>query len=104
MPNARVSSGDFLKAYTHQAPMRPELGVAIPPATKRRLGLDEAPSWIATHDLNRFEWPGVDLRPVRRGAARFDYGELPGALDLEVRDKVLALARRGRAATTLRGG
>jgi hypothetical protein len=89
---------------THRAPARPELGVEIPPTTKRRLGLDEARSWIIAHDLNRFEWPGVDLRPVSRGAARFDYGELPAALYRQLRDRVLMLAREGRTSTTSRGG
>ena len=53
-------------------------------------------------DLNRFVWPGVDLRPTRRGGEDVAYGMLPAALYREVRDRVLALARLGRAALTPR--
>jgi hypothetical protein len=87
---------------THTPPLRPEHAVEIPAATKVRLGLDEQPSWIIASDLNRFVWPGVDLRPVARGAQRFDYGLLPANLYRELRDKVLDLARAGRAAITTR--
>jgi hypothetical protein len=88
---------------THNPPARPESAVEIPPATKARLGLDAARSWVVAADLNRFIWPGVDLRPVRRGGTEYAYGLLPAALYREVRDKVLALARAGRAAMTTRG-
>jgi hypothetical protein len=87
---------------THSPPGRPQLAVEIPVATKRRLGLDDHRSWIVASDLNQFIWPGVDLRPVSRGAQRFDYGMLPAALFREVRDRALALARAGRAALTSR--
>lgn len=88
---------------THSPPAQPESAVEIPPATKVRLGLDAARSWIVAADLNRFIWPGVDLRPIRRGENEYAYGLLPAALYREVRDKVLALARAGRAAITARG-
>jgi hypothetical protein len=89
---------------THTPPRRPEFGVEIPLPTKRRLGLDEARSWIVTTDLNQFVWPGVDLRPIRRGASTFAYGLLPGTLYERVRLTILALARAGRAAVTSRDG
>jgi hypothetical protein len=47
-------------------------------ATKRRLGLDEASSWVVLSEGNRFAWPGPDMRRVTAG--RFDYGFLPPAL------------------------
>ena len=88
---------------THSPPTRLESCVEIPVATKARLGLDAARSWIVAADLNRFVWPGVDLRPIRRGETEYAYGPFPAALYREVRDKVLALARAGRAAITTRG-
>lgn len=88
---------------THSPPDRPEHVVEIPPATKARLGLDGARSWIVAADLNRFVWPGVDLRPTKHGEAEYAYGLLPAALYRDLRDKVLALARAGRAAMTTRG-
>lgn len=87
---------------TQAEPDRPELAVELPKATKARLGLDEDRSWIFAADLNRFIWPGVDLRPTKRGSQRFDYGLLPANLYREVRDQVLALAKAGRAALTKR--
>jgi len=88
---------------THSPPTHPESAVEIPSATKVRLGLDAARSWVVAADLNRFAWPGVDLRPIRRGETEYAYGLLPAALYREVRDKVLALAKAGRAAMTTRG-
>jgi hypothetical protein len=31
---------------------------------KRHLGLDDEPSWIITTEVNRFVWPGPDIRVV----------------------------------------
>lgn len=87
---------------THTQPRHLEFGVEVPTATKVRLGLDGQPSWIIASDLNRFVWPGVDLRPVRRGSTEFAYGLLPASLFRQVRDRVLALARARRTATTSR--
>jgi hypothetical protein len=89
---------------THAPPDRPEFAIEIPLATKRRLGLDDMQSWMIASDLNRFVWPGVDLRPIARGAPTYAYGRLPAALYHEVRERVLAIARAGRAALTRRDG
>lgn len=87
---------------THSPPPYPDSAIEIPAATKARLGLDGQRSWIVAADLNRFIWPGGDLRPVKRGTARYAYGLIPAALYRQVRDRVLALARSGRAALTAR--
>ena len=87
---------------THAPPTHPESAVEIPAATKQRLGLDSERSWVVVADLNRFVWPGVDLRPIRRGSSTYSYGLLPTAFYHQVRDRVIALARAGRAAVTPR--
>ena len=87
---------------THSPPDKPEFAVELPPDTKKRLGLDAERSWVIATDLNRFVWPGVDLRPTRRGSETFAYGLLPASTFREVRDKVLALAKAGRAALSAR--
>ena len=87
---------------THSPPERPEMAVEIPAETKKRLGLDGERSWVVVADLNRFAWPGVDLRPVPRGKDTYAYGLLPAGFYREVRDRVLAIARAGRAALTNR--
>ncbi len=70
---------------THFAPSVPETAVEIPPATKWRLGLDEARSWVVVNEGNRFLWPGPDLRPV--APERFDYGFLPPALLRQIQQR-----------------
>jgi len=87
---------------THTPPAHPDSAIEIPAATKRRLGLDGQRSWIVAADLNRFLWPGADLRPIRRGARDYAYGLLPPSLYRALRDKVLALAQAGRMALTPR--
>jgi hypothetical protein len=65
---------------THSPPSATARAVELPAPTKQRLGLDEARSWIFTDDLNRFVWPGPDLRPVPGRSDTFAYGLIPAAL------------------------
>jgi len=88
---------------THSPPTHPDTALEIPADTKKRLGLDAERSWIVAADLNRFIWPGVDLRPTARGRSTYAYGLLPAAFYAQLRDRVLILARAGRAALTARG-
>jgi hypothetical protein len=82
---------------THTEPATAVEAVEIPLATKRRLGLDEARSWIVVSEVNRFVWPGPDLRPVSRSEPdRFAYGLLPPSLFQTVRQKLLASAAAQR--------
>jgi hypothetical protein len=81
---------------TPAPPSQPAL--AIPPATKRRLGLDDRQSWVVLSEANRFIWPGPDLRPAQRGdAASIAYGQLPYALFEQIRQKFIAAIRARRA-------
>lgn len=66
---------------THTEPALERQAVALPPPVAARLGLDEAPQWIITDDVNLFTWPGPDVRPVpRRDPPTIAYGHLPHAL------------------------
>ena len=79
---------------THTPPLDRNLGVELPPATKHRLGLDEARSWIVLSEANRFIWPGPDLRPARPGdAATIAFGMLPYRLFETIRQRFLAAIR-----------
>jgi len=50
----------------------------LPPDVKRRLGLDDAPSWIVTTEANAFVWPGPDVRPISgRTPSTLTYGRVP---------------------------
>jgi hypothetical protein len=83
---------------THSPPSPADSAVEIPLATKRRLGLDEAPSWIVISEANEFGWPGPDLRPAIGGAnLSIAYGELPADLFRKVRDAFVQAYRLRRA-------
>ncbi|MGH7087833.1 MAG: hypothetical protein ACREE4_08815 [Stellaceae bacterium] len=83
---------------THAPPSDPNLAVEIPSATKHRLRLDDARSWVVLSEANRFLWPGPDLRPARRGDPEsVTYGLLPYALFEEIRRKFIAAIRARRA-------
>jgi hypothetical protein len=100
----RVTEHKELETYicpvTHSPPETPEIAMEIPQATKKRLGLDGARSWIITTEMNRFFWPGPDLRPVPGGG--FSYGLLPANMTQDLiaqvktnaRDKLLLVVRR----------
>jgi hypothetical protein len=75
---------------THAAPSTSDSAVEIPLATKRRLGLDGARSWIVVSEGNRFAWPGPDIRPI--APDRFDYGFLPPSLFRQVQERFAAYA------------
>jgi hypothetical protein len=82
------SDGDCMVTVapvTHSAPEMPEAAVEIPQTVKRRLGLDEARSWVVVSETNRFAWPGPDLRPVAPEC--FDYGFLPPGLFQRVQER-----------------
>jgi hypothetical protein len=78
---------------THRAPGDPTRAAELPAAVKRRLGLDEAASWIIAEEVNRFVWPGPDLRD--ESGIDFDNGSLPEDVFDELRARMLALNRAG---------
>lgn len=79
---------------THRAPRDSTVAVEIPARVKAHLGLDGERSWIIVNEFNVFVWPGLDLRPIRRGEAQVHYGWLPPRLF----DQVIAKFRELRAA------
>lgn len=90
---------------THTPPRHEDDAVELPLVAKRRLGLDDARSWVDVTELNRFVWPGPDLRPVPPAdAGRFDYGLLPPGLYRQIRERFLAAARVQRVQQTPRTG
>lgn len=82
---------------THTPPAEPTEAVEIPADTKKRLGLDDARSWIVLTELNEFIWPGPDLRPLPgEGAASIAFGFLPPGLFRIVRERFLAIYKAKR--------
>jgi hypothetical protein len=88
---------------THSPPADSDLAVEIPQATKMRLNLDAQTSWIVLSEMNRFSWPGPDLRPAVRGdMATVAYGSLPAALFEQVKNKMLAAITSGKFSSVAR--
>lgn len=87
---------------THSPPLDPEAAIELPADTKRRLGLDDERSWVVVGEVNRFRWPGPDLRPIAgANPPRFSYGLLPAKLFLRIRQRLIDVASR-RGAPVLR--
>ena len=90
---------------TRTAPADPEDAVEIPRATKKRLGLDNEPSWAVVSEVNRFVWPGPDLRPIpKQSPGRFDYGVLPPGLFKQITERLRQRAAQQPAAAVSRSG
>lgn len=62
---------------THAPPALDGTAIEVPPNVKRQLGLDDGRSWIVVDQVNTFEWPGFDVRPLPGFPRRFAYGFLP---------------------------
>lgn len=89
-----------LLPITHSPPKNPEDAIEIPPATKRRLGLDDERSWIVLTESNRFAWPGPDMRSVDSDTGYFR--PLPPALFAEVKRRFVEMAKAQRHRATAR--
>lgn len=87
---------------THAPPRDPDVAVEIPLQVKQHLGLDAARSWVVLDELNVFTWPGYDLRPIRRGASRVDYGLLPPRLFDRLIEKLAQLMQAKHVQPTTR--
>lgn len=87
---------------THARPRDPEVAIELPARVKTALGLDAEPSWIMLDEMNVFDWPGYDLRPIRRGTDRVDYGFLPPRYFARLMEKLIGIAREVGVTQVLR--
>lgn len=80
---------------THRKPAIPDMAVEIPARVKEYLNLDSEASWIICTEVNRFVWPGPDIRPItREGNIKYNYGVLPPRLFSKVTKTIVrSLAR-----------
>ena len=88
---------------THAPPEDPEDSLEIPAAVARTLGLDGDRHWLRLDELNRFAWPGYDLRPIPGRPGRYDYGLLPQPLFEALKQGVIERHRARRGRTQARG-
>ena len=86
---------------THSKPETDADGLELPPSVKRVLGLDRERSWIVTRELNRFIWPGPDVR-VAPGKSSPHYDAIPERLFDQLRIAVHKHVKAGRLKVTKR--
>ena len=74
---------------TTKSPLSAGDGVEMPAAVMAHLGLDDQRCWIITSEVNRFIWPGPDIRAVdRRGSSSPYFGKIPARLLEAIRNNM----------------
>lgn len=91
---------------THTKPSRLDEAIEIPQATKTRLGLSDSPgerSWVILSEINRFIWPGPDMRSITHDNTDvYEYGLLPPAFYEQLKNKLLEVIRKSRTSVVKR--
>jgi hypothetical protein len=82
---------------THTRPDRDTVGVEIPAAVRKQLGLDDAPTWVIVSEHNVDEWPNAGLAPLPGRPGVFSYGFIPPGLFAKVKAKFLELYDKGQS-------
>lgn len=104
---ATVRRGDDLELFvapvTHSPPGREDDAVEMPTAVKRALGLDAERSWIIATEVNRFIWPGPDVRPSAQTGEPV-IGAVPARLYLQLRDSFMRRVAAKRVQPVKRSG
>jgi hypothetical protein len=88
---------------TTQPPRSEDNRIEMPSDVKRHLGLENKRCWIVLDELNRFNWPGPDIRPIRgRKEISPYYGKIPGKLLEKIRELIHQNVKTGRLKMTKR--
>ena len=88
----RHENGDIaviVAPITHAPPDDQSDSMEIPPAICRSLGLDGQRHWLRLDELNRFAWPGYDLRTIPGKTGEYAYGMLPRPVFEQLRTSIL---------------
>lgn len=90
----------FIAPITHAAPDADVAALELPPLEKRRLGLDDAPSWLLLCEVNTDVWPdGIVSASGAKGGV---YGRLSYPLFRRAALRLAAEIRSGRVRTVPR--
>jgi hypothetical protein len=98
----------YCLGISHSEPRESQRAMPVPTKLLRHLGLDAAPSWVYTDQLNVFVRPGPDLRPASRLSSRPDaqdscvIGYLPNGWFEELKAHLEESRRLGRLAIVKR--
>ncbi|MBB2689603.1 UNVERIFIED_ORG: hypothetical protein GGI63_000736 [Rhizobium esperanzae] len=81
---------------THSEPDPADASASLemPAAVAKSIGLDAGRHWLRLTQLNRFIWPGYDLRPRPDDPSRVDYGFIPEEFFNQVKAAIIAENRR----------
>ncbi len=99
---ARVVDGairTIVVPITHLEPDDLDAALELPAAISKALKLDGARHWLKLDELNRFAWPGYDLRQIPGREGAYAYGMLPEPLFEALRAKLLARNKAGKSRT-----
>jgi hypothetical protein len=94
-PNGSIQT--IVAPITHSLPDEDEASLEIPSQVCRSLGLDAGKHWLRLDELNRFVWPGYDLRARADDPSRYDYGMLPETLFEQLRRGIVERQRLRKA-------
>lgn len=86
---------------THATPRVGTVAIEIPTRVKRHLGLDTERSFIIADEANSVSWDDPGIVPAVPGE-RWEYGRLPQALYVSLRDAMLELVKARRLKTANR--
>ena len=86
-----------LLPITHSPPSGDTVGIEIPHAVKKAIGLDNEPSWVIVSEYNVDEWPNAGLTSVPGKSGIYGYGFIPPKLFASVKQKFLELVREKRS-------
>lgn len=81
---------------TRSKPSQASAAIEIPQSVKIGLRLDHERSWIIADEVNRFVWPGFDLRPVPGSQRGIVYGYIPPNLLKSLGAAVMRLVKARR--------
>lgn len=88
---------------THREPEGRSVGVEVPEAIRRTLGLDDRRQWIIVSEGNAFVWPGPDLRDIPdHDPPTVIYGTVPRPFFASVLAHMQTLIRARRLAVSPR--
>ncbi len=99
---ARMVDGEvrtIVAPITHLEPEDPEASLELPAAVSRMLKLDGERHWLRLDELNRFTWPGYDLRQIPGRGGEYAYGMLPQPIFEALRAKILSRSRAGKSSS-----
>jgi hypothetical protein len=91
-----------LLPITHSPPSGDTVGIEIPRAVKKAIGLDDVPSWVIVSDYNIDEWPNAGLAQIPGKPGVYSYGMIPPSLFAMVKARFVELVRQKRARSVKR--